>query len=230
MNADRQKDTLWVSQDSVLPVKPGDVLVVAGSVGQIGGRVLLEAEKKLLSSWFSPEYIDRILQNWEEQPVEAALFQRKYKEAFGIHGVQPVEEGGILRAVWELSGRYNVGVSFSLPSIPVRQWVIEVCEHCEANPYRLWSGNCLLLAAEHGWQMAQTLKAWGIEAEVIGAVEDGIARKICHDEEIGYLERPREDELYRLLGREAAKPFMNTVMQEKNTRRNRHERENSGSY
>lgn len=195
-------------------VKPGDALVVAGSIGQLGARILLEARKEELSAWLSPEYRKQALLNREKQPGEALDLLRAWGDRFAITGVQAVGEGGIFRAIWELSGEYSVGVSFSLRCIPVRQWVIEVCECCGVNPYRLWCGNCLLLAAQRGWQLAQELKEMGIEAEVIGAAEGGIARKIRHGDETGYLERPREDELYRLLGKDAAKQRMETVVWE----------------
>lgn len=181
-------------------VLPGDVLVVAGSIGQIGIRTLLAAKKEWFSPWFSPAYLEAVRLSREKEIEGTKILQEK--EKFGITGMQAVEEGGIFRAVWDFSGERNVGLSFFLRRIPVKQQVIELCERCGANPYRLWCGNCLLIAAREGLQLAQALKEQGIEAEVIGAVEEGIARKIRHGEEIGYLERPREDELFRLLGRE----------------------------
>ncbi len=195
-------------------VKPGDVLVIAGSIGQLGARALLEARKEELSTWFSPEYMEQALLNSEKQLGGVLDVLKGCEESFGISGVQAVGEGGIFRAIWELSGEYGVGVSFSLHCIPIWQWVIEVCERCGVNPYRLWCGNCLLLAAQRGWQLAQALKGMGIEAEVIGAVEGGIARKIVHRDETGYLERPREDELYRLLGKDTATQMMENVIGE----------------
>lgn len=183
-------------------VKPGDLLVVAGSIGQAGIRRLLETKKEWFVPWFSADYLDRI---WRDEELS---FQKVEAEmelgAYGITGRHAVDEGGILRAVWDFSGEKGVGVSFSLRRIPVKQHVIELCERCGANPYRLWCGNCVLMAVQEGWQLVQALKDRGMEAEVIGAVQSGIAREIRHGEEIGYLERPKEDELFRLLGREEA--------------------------
>lgn len=105
-------------------------------------------------------------------------------------------EGGILTAVWNLSGIYNVGVDIDLRMIPMKQAVVEVCEIFEVNPYRLFSENCVILACDRGGQMVRSLSAQGIPAAVIGSAEKGIARVIRHGEETaGYLERPRADEL-----------------------------------
>ena len=109
------------------------------------------------------------------------------------------KEGGILTAVWNLSGIFNVGVDIDLRMIPMKQAVVEVCEMFEVNPYRLFSENCVILACDRGGQMVRSLSARGIPAAVIGSAEKGIARVIRHGEETaGYLERPRADELTRI--------------------------------
>ena len=44
----------------------------------------------------------------------------------------------------------------------------------------------------------------GIPAAVIGTVSEGIGREICYGPVRGFLERPREDELYRIWKQEEA--------------------------
>ena len=46
----------------------------------------------------------------------------------------------------------------------------------ELNPYRLYSENCVLLAADSGSRLVRELKQAGIPAAVIGWAEKGIAR------------------------------------------------------
>lgn len=183
-----------------MKVQPGDTLVVAGSIGQEGVRRLLEAKKEWFAPWFSPGYLESV-RSYQEKDIDEKKILRE-KERFGITGLHAVDEGGILGAVWDFSEERGIGVSFSLHQIPIKQHVIELGERCGANPYRLWCGNCLLIAARRGWQLVQALTEQGIEAQVIGAVQEGIARTIRHGGEIGYLERPKEDELFRLLRRE----------------------------
>ena len=110
-----------------------------------------------------------------------------------------IEEGGILAALWNLSGAYGQGITFSLLKFPVRQEIIEVCELLDLNPYRLWSGECVLMAADHGEDLVANLAADGIRAKVIGKVEKGIARKMTGVGGTGYLERPQPDEIYKLV-------------------------------
>lgn len=108
-------------------------------------------------------------------------------------------EGGVLAALWNFSGIYCTGLDVDLRLFPVHQAAIEVCELFELNPYRLYSENCVLLAADSGSRLVRELKQAGIPAAVIGWAEKGIARKLRHGEEAaGYLERPQPDELLKL--------------------------------
>ncbi len=187
-------------------VRPGELFVVAGSIGQIGIRTLLAEKPDWFSPWFSASYLERILQEEEPYLFDEEKPLKELVDRFGITGWRAVGEGGILKAVWDFSGEQGIGLTFGLRRIPVKQHVIELCEQCGANPYAIWCGRCLLLAVKEGWQLVQNLREQGMEAEVIGATEAGIARRICHGEDgTGYLERPREDELYRLLGRDGLK-------------------------
>ena len=62
----------------------------------------------------------------------------------------------------------------------------------------------MVLAAQNGGRIVEACHELGIPAAVIGQVTEGIAREMRHGDEIGYLERPREDELVRILGAEQA--------------------------
>ncbi len=179
-------------------MEPGEDLVIAGCIGQRGTKVLVRACRDQLIPWFSESYIQEIADRREPQ-VEAC---RELFTALGATEAEAAGEGGILKAIWDLSGAYRAGLTFQLRKIPVSQQTIEVCERCGCNPYRLWCGNCLVLAAENGGRIVEACRERGISAAVVGSVKEGIAKEIRHGEEIGYLERPREDELYRLLSRE----------------------------
>lgn len=179
-------------------VYPGEDLVVAGFIGQQGTKALVSARKEELSRWFSKAYLQQILQ--QECP-SAADYLEEVKRLGGT-AEQAVGEGGIFKALWDLSGAYQVGISFSLRRIPIWQAAVEVCERCGCTPYRLWCGNCMLFAAENGGHLVRFFREREIAAEVIGIVKRGITREIDHGKEKGYLERPREDELFRVLGRD----------------------------
>jgi hydrogenase expression/formation protein HypE len=175
-------------------MEPGEDLVVAGYMGQKGTRELIRVFEKELSQWFSKRFLQEAVT--EVQPDIASHLQKLME--LGATETEPAGEGGIFKAIWDLSGAYRIGLTFFPRKIPVRQSTIEICERCGCNPYRLFCENCLVLAAENGGQIVEACADLGIPAAVIGHVEKGSVRKIRHGEETGYLERPGEDELYRV--------------------------------
>ncbi len=177
-------------------MKAGQDLVVAGFVGLAGSQIITDVRHEELCQWFSKEYLETIT----ARELLAEGLDIDFWKRFGATEYEPLGEGGILTAVWNLSGAYETGVEFALRSIPVAQETIEICERFELNPYRLYSAGSYLLAAENGGQMVQKLETKGIVARVIGKVNRGIAREIINAESRGYLDRPQQDELYKIVG------------------------------
>ena len=177
-------------------MKPGQDLVAAGAAGLKGTKALTAGCFAQLSPWFSRSYLENIL----KEPETDLLQYKDLLKDLGAGEMELAGEGGILKAIWDLTGACRVGAEFSLRRIPIKQETIEICERLQVNPYRLFSSGCLVFAADYGGRIAEALEERGIPAAVIGRVTEGIARKI-QGEETGYLERPREDELVRILGR-----------------------------
>lgn len=174
-------------------LKAGQDLVIAGYAGLAGSRIISEKRRRELLQWFSEEYLEIS----SARPVIPEGLPMDFWRKFGAVECEPAGEGGILTAIWNLSGAYEIGVEFMLRRIPVAQETIEICERFELNPYRLYSAGCYLLAAENGGQLVQALEAEQIPAQVIGKVNRGIAREIINGESRGYLERPQKDELQK---------------------------------
>ena len=114
----------------------------------------------------------------------------------GVCGMHDVSRGGIFGALWELAQGAGVGLEIDLKKIPVRQETVEICEFFELNPYELLSGGCLLMAADHGDELAETLEREGIPAAVIGRTTAGNDRVIVNEDERRYLDRPKTDQIY----------------------------------
>lgn len=172
----------------------GQDLVVAGYVGLAGTVKLAEAKKEELSCWFSDEYMEEIADAASYCPADPDFWR-----ACGAAEWEPVGEGGILTAIWNLTGAYETGVEFYLRQIPIRQETVEVCERLELNPYRLYSQGCVLLTADNGGQLVRTLAEKNIPAQVIGRVNKGIAREMIVQEGRGFLERPQPDEILKVI-------------------------------
>ena len=175
-------------------LQAGQDLVVAGYAGLAGTVKLAEAAKEELSRWFSDEYMEEIA---DAAPLCAISLE--FWRACGADEWEPAGEGGILTAIWNLTGAYETGVEFYLRQIPMRQETVEVCERLELNPYRLYSQGCVLLTADNGGQLVRTLAEKNIPAQVIGRVNKGIAREMIVQEGRGFLERPQPDEITKVI-------------------------------
>lgn len=175
--------------------RTGEDLVILGSVGKRGARTALSLREAELRSRFSGRFLKRA----RAQAEQKLSVTSSDLASWGATEWEPVEEGGVLAALWNLSGAYLQGISFSLPMIPVSQEIVELCEYFDLNPYRLSSGECLLAAAENGGALVLAAEEAGILAAVIGRAEPGIARRMYGLGTTGYLERPQPDEIEKLM-------------------------------
>lgn len=185
---------------------PGQDLVIAGFVGRAGARIIAADREEELRQWFSRDYVEQIKIN---RDVKLTGNLEQWRE-FGATECEPIGEGGVYTALWNLSGAYEVGIEFQLLQIPIKQETIEVCERYDVNPYRLYSENCVLLVGDNGGHLVMALEEKGIPAVVIGRVNRGIKREILHgrpgssrpddaEEARGFLDRPARDELWKVV-------------------------------
>ena len=154
-------------------IKPGQDLVVAGYAGMAGARLIFQKKKEKLEGRFAPSFL-RCLEKEDSYNVKEWLENELKQKDCPVTAWEYAKEGGILTAVWNLSGIFNVGVDIDLRMIPMKQAVVEVCEMFEVNPYRLFSENCVILACDRGGQMVRSLSARGIPAAVIGLLFDDV--------------------------------------------------------
>ena len=175
-------------------LRAGQDLVMAGYAGREGARQIAFTREEELLSWFSRDYIS-LMQQKDEFEIDETIPWQKY----GASEWESVGKGGIFTALWNLSGAYTTGFEVNLYKILIRQETIEVCERYDLNPYRLLSSNCVLAVSDHGGDLIESLSQKGFPASVIGKINTGIKRKIYYNQVRGFLERPREDEIYRVL-------------------------------
>ncbi|CVI65335.1 MAG TPA: hydrogenase maturation factor [Candidatus Anaerobutyricum stercoris] len=173
-------------------VCPDMDIIVAGTVGREGAAVMAcESEKELLSR-YPAFFVEEAKCLFNDGSMgEAAALARKS----GVIYVHDVREGGIFAGLWELAASAGTGIDIALKNIPIRQHTIEVCEFFRLNPYMLRSGGTLLMVSANGERAAAALCEAGIPAAVIGRTTGNNDKIIRYDDEVRYLEPPKEDEL-----------------------------------
>jgi len=172
---------------------PGQEIVISKWIGLQGTALLAKRNRARLLErypvWLVEEAVgfDRYL---SVLPEAAAAMKS------GVCAMHDVSEGGILGALWELAEGAGVGLDIDLRKLPLRQETVEVCECCQVNPYELLSGGCLIMTAQNGQRLADALWAEQIPAVVVGQVTDGKAKILHNQEEVRYLDRPKQDQIY----------------------------------
>ncbi|MCM1190729.1 MAG: AIR synthase-related protein [bacterium] len=198
----RRRDAEGIKADSgSCPKKdrkaaPGQDVVISKWIGLEGTARLAVRNREKLKERYPARFV--------EEAVAFDRFLSVIPEAAtavksGVCAMHDASEGGILGALWELAERAGVGLTIDLRKLPLRQETVEVCELCHANPYELLSGGSLLMTAWDGPKLAAALEEEGIPAVVVGKITDSHDRILINEDEVRYLGRPKQDEIYRLL-------------------------------
>lgn len=182
--------------DKLSRVLPGQDILISKWIGLEGTSYLASTNRdKLLKRY--PEYlVDEAIEfsKYISTSAEAALALKS-----GVCYMHNASEGGILGAIWELCEKAGVGLTMDLKKIPIRQETVEVCECLGVNPYELYSGGCIVMTAVDGTKLKNDLNKAGINAEIVGKITDSNDRIITNDDEIRFMDRPKQDEIYRFL-------------------------------
>lgn len=175
------------------PIRPDMDIVVAGTVGREGTALLAIEREEELCTRYPAFFIEEAKHLFDDASMKTAADCARRSGASYIHDVR---EGGIFAGLWELAAAGQVGLCVELKEIPIRQHTIEVCEYFRLNPYMLRSGGALLLVGENGERIAAALRQEGISAAVVGRTTGGNDKIIRYDDEVRYLEPPKQDEYY----------------------------------
>lgn len=177
--------------------KPGMDIVLTKWIGIEGTTILAKEREDELKKFFPASFVDVAISFEQYLSVvpEAAVAVKS-----GVRAMHDVTEGGIYGALWEMAEASGVGLEIDLKKIPIRQETVEICEYFDVNPYGLISSGAMLMAADDGKVLVDALRQGGIEATVIGKATEGNDRVIMREAERRFLEPPKTDELYRVLG------------------------------
>lgn len=177
------------------PARPGQDVVLTKWVGLEGTYLIAREKETELRERFSAEYIEEAkgFDRYLSIIPEAATAMES-----GVGALHHVSEGGIFGALWEMAERSGVGLEIELKRIPIRQETVEICNYYDINPYALLSSGCLLMTADKGHNLMESLHKKGINATVIGRTTDSNDRLIINEEEKRFLTPAQQDEYFKL--------------------------------
>lgn len=172
-------------------------LVVTDYVGLEGTILLAKNGKKSLLTRYPEKLIEDAV-NFSHYLT--LLPEAAHAVMSGVCMMHDIARGGIFGALWELAMAAGAGLDVDLKKIPIRQETVEICNHFAVNPYELLSGGSLLMVVEDGNLVVDSLEEIGIPAAVIGHLTNGNDKIIRNGEDVRFLDRPKQDEIYRFLG------------------------------
>ena len=163
----------------------------------------------LLAGHFIDELATRYPRRFTLRAAELLSETEKNEEGYlavadGAAYVHAAAEGGVFGALWELAEFAECGLEIDLPSIPILQETVEICEYFDVNPYQLRTEGVFLILTEHGNRLCESLEEKGISSAVIGKTVPGLDRAVRNGEEVRYLEPNRVEEYERVMAAKRA--------------------------
>lgn len=182
-----------VSYHTVKAAAPEQEIVVSKWIGLEGTAILASRYRESLLTRYPAWFIETAagFDHYLSTIPEAAVALKS-----NVCAIHNVSEGGIFAALWELAEGAGVGLTIDLKKLPIRQETVEICNHCDINPYELLSGGCLLMTCRDGDSLVGALEQAEIPAVVVGKITDSKDRLILNEGEVRYLDRPHEDSIY----------------------------------
>lgn len=175
---------------------PGQDIVITKWIGLEGTAEVAKGNREKLLTRY-PAYLVEEAMSFDKYlsvlPEAQIALQNK------VCAMHDASEGGIFGAIWELAEGAGAGLTIDLKKLPLRQETVEVCEYCNINPYELKSGGCVVMTGEDGAGLVAALEAEGVPAVVVGRLTDSNDRIILNDDEVRYMDRPRTDEIYKMM-------------------------------
>ena len=179
-------------------VSSGQGIILVGWVGMSGMLQVAEEKEKELGQQFSPSFMKQVL------AYRKYLFGKKPIDFIKINGekkvtmIKQIGEGGILASLWDVAKETKLGLETDMKKFSILQETVEVCERYRLNPYQLSSVGSFLVVSEEADELAEKLREYGVQAEVIGRMTDNNDKIIQNGEEIRYIDRPAPDEIYKI--------------------------------
>lgn len=194
--AEQNKKTIEKNQKSNPSTYTDKDIVVAGYIGLEAAAMLAYSKEADLLRRF-PKVMVSEAQGFEKRlPVipEAAIAIKS-----GACFVKPIREGGIFASLWDMGEQTGTGLAIKLLDIPMKQTVVEFCNHLDLNPYEITSEGALLILAEDGEALVAAFEEEDTVAAVIGKTTGGNDRIIENGEEVRYLDLPAPDQIRKIL-------------------------------
>ncbi|NLI92932.1 MAG: hydrogenase expression/formation protein HypE [Peptococcaceae bacterium] len=151
--------------------RPGDKVIVTGTIGDHGSAIFLEREKLSITTDLKSDCA----------PLNQ-MMERIFDNIADLHALRDPTRGGLATALNEIAGQSDVGIVLKEPDIPVRDEVIGICELLGLDPlYMANEGKMVIIVPETSANAVLdllTAHEYGRDARIIGEVVGTHKKKV----------------------------------------------------
>lgn len=169
-----------------------DAVIAVGHAGMAGAALIAERKRAELCSHYAGGFVDAAVAFHKQ--ISVSEIAERLADCY----LYPVQEGGVLAALWYLADGLQAGFEIDFRRIPIRQETVEICEYYRLNPYILAGDGMLLAVTSSPEQVLRVCEQAGYEAEVLGYLTGDKARILRNEDEVRYLDKPAQDAIYQL--------------------------------
>jgi len=176
--------------------KAGDYLIMTKHAGLEGASIIAHEKEGELIDELGTEAVNRA-----KGFIHDISVVRDGIEAadFGANAMHDVTEGGILGAVWEMCEASGNGADIYVDKIPVDTVTKQICDFYSIDPLKLISSGSMLISAPDGEGMVKHLKNSGIQATIIGRLNNTGKKMMISGDKAVIIPPPAPDELYKVV-------------------------------
>ena len=179
---------------------PGDEIVLSKWTGLKGTAEIAGKRTREIGDYFSPYFLETVLGFKQYFSVET---EERIAREYGASYIKETGECGIYGALWEMAESSGVGITVYLRDIPIRQETVEIANLLDFDPYLLLSGGSLLFTVKSSYGLIRALKDEGINAQVIGTVNDSNDRVVINNGIRRFLSPRSTDPFESIMGKES---------------------------
>ena len=165
-------------------------IIFCGYAGLKGSLILIENYREELNGYFNKVYIESI-----EKHVKENGYYGRYLSP--INNDRPECAPVDINSIFTEANGETVDVSEG-GILSTIQICIEICEYFGINIYRLLSEGKIVLS-EDPISACKYLEERGIAAQVIGCLTDRLDKVITDKESVEYVNRPLQDEIFKVI-------------------------------
>ena len=181
-------------------VEPGDHLVMTKSAAISSTSILAKSFPKTIKKEIGEDLYQKAVSNFEKIPVtkDALIASKTLKNKMELSAMHDVTEGGILGAAMEMAMASNCGVEIDSQNILIGEEQRKIASYFNLDYRKIIGSGSMLMAVKPNCtpKLIKALNDEGIPAATIGKfnkekemfflIEDGIKKKLEHNEQDPY--------------------------------------------